>query len=99
MFDVKVLKDFVATNLPKISAETVGWFSVLFLHAATIPSLLSLIAGVSNNLPSMDIVLFVWTGLVLMFVKALIQKDVLNLLTIGVGFMIQAGLLGFLVFK
>jgi len=55
--------------------------------------------GISDKLPSVDVVLFLWAGLVLLFIKALVNKDMLNIITIGVGFIIQAGLLGLLVFK
>lgn len=69
------------------------------MHAATLPSILGLLVGFTDRLPSLDIVLFVWSGLVLLFIRALIIKDMLIATTIGVGFIIQAMLLGFLVFK
>lgn len=99
MFDVKNVKTFFNNQLLKMSAETLNWLAVLFIHCATIPSILALLAGASDRLPSVDVVLFVWTGLFLMFLRSLLVKDMLNAVTIGVGFMIQAGLLGFLVFK
>jgi len=72
---------------------------VLFIHCATIPSLLGLLFGVSDKLPSIDVVVFLWVSLFLMFIKALINKDTLNIITISIGFMVQASLLGLLVFK
>jgi hypothetical protein len=44
-------------------------------------------------------VLLVWTGLTLLFVKAAVQKDMLNLVTIGFGFVIQATLMALIFFK
>jgi hypothetical protein len=46
-----------------------------------------------------DIVLLVWTALVLLFVKAAIQRDLLNLITIGLGFVVQAVLMALIFFK
>lgn len=92
-------KEFFTTHIRTLSAETIGWFAVLLLHSATLPSILGLLFGVSDRLPSVDLIAFLWTGLILFFIKALINKDTLNIITIGVGFMIQAGLLGFIVFK
>jgi hypothetical protein len=46
-----------------------------------------------------DIVLLVWTALVLLFVKAAIQRDLLNLITIGLGFFVQATLMALIFFK
>lgn len=89
----------MAEHVKNISSETVGWLAVLFIHCATIPSLLGLLLGVSDKLPSVDVVVFLWVSLFLLFMKALINKDTLNILTISVGFMVQASLLGLLVFK
>lgn len=96
MFNVKIpLIDYMKS----LSSETVGWLAVLFIHGTTIPSVLGLLLGVSDKLPSIDVVAFLWGSLVLLFIKALINKDTLNIVTISVGFMIQAALLGLLVFK
>jgi hypothetical protein len=56
-------------------------------------------AGLTDRLPSVDLVLLVWTGLTLLFVKAAVQKDILNLVTIGFGFIIQAVMLSLIFFK
>jgi hypothetical protein len=50
----------------------------------------------SATVPSM---LLVWTGLTLLFVKATIQKDMLNIVTIGFGFIVQAVLMALIFFK
>ena len=92
-------KKVVAEKFSHISAEAVGWLAIVFIHCATIPSVLSLIMGMSDRLPSLDVVMFAWGGLLLMFIRALIVKDMLNIITIGVGFFIQAFLLALVVFK
>lgn len=97
--NLNTIKSAIAAHIRSLSADTVGWLAVIFMHAATIPSIIGLMLGVSDRLPSMDVVAFLWTGLVLMFARALILKDMLNIVTIGIGFIVQAGLLGFLVFK
>lgn len=97
--DLEKIKSFFSENITKVSSETIGWLAVVFMHSATLPSILGLIFGVSDRLPSLDVVLFLWTGLILLFIRALINRDMLNIITIGVGFIMQAGLLGFLVFK
>ena len=99
MFNVESVKTFFQQHVKTVSSETLGWLAVLFIHGATIPPMISLLLGVSDRLPTIDVVLFLWTGLLLLFVKALINKDMLNIVTIGVGFAIQASLLGMLVFK
>lgn len=93
------IKAAIAVHIKSLSADTVGWLAVIFMHAATIPSIIGLLMGVSDRLPTMDVVAFLWSGLILLFIRALILKDMLNIVTIGIGFIVQAGLLGFLVFK
>lgn len=98
----KVIDHFrenLADKVTHLSAETVGWLGVLLIHCATIPSTLALIFAVSNKLPPLDVVLFVWAGLMLFFIRALIKKDILNIVTIGAGFFVQAILLSLVVFK
>jgi len=93
------LKTFVTTKISHISAETFGWLAAIVLHASTIPSLLAIMSGLTDRLPGVDLVLLVWTGLTLLFVKAAVQKDMLNIVTIGVGFIVQAVLMALIFFK
>ena len=92
-------KNWAVEKVSHISAETFGWLAVLVLHAATIPSLLAVMSGLTDKLPSVDLVLLVWSGLTLMFVKAAVQKDMLNVVTIGVGFILQAVMMALIFFK
>ena len=96
---VEWVKTFFKEKFSHLSAEGVGWLAIVLVHCATIPSVLSLILGMSDKLPSLDVVLFAWSGLLLLFVKSLISKDTLNIITIGFGFFIQALLLALVVFK
>ena len=98
-FDLNKFKTFVTEKISHISAETVGWLAAIVLHASTIPSLLAVMAGLTDRLPGVDLVLLVWAGLTLMFVKASIQKDMLNIVTIGLGFIVQAVMMALIFFK
>jgi hypothetical protein len=46
-----------------------------------------------------DVVLFMWAGLVLLFGRAVVLKDTLNIVTIGAGFIIQAVIMALILFK
>jgi hypothetical protein len=91
--------EFFSTHFSKISAETMGWLAAIALHAATIPTLLALLTGLTDTTPSVDVVLLMWLGLVLLFGRAVILKDLLNIVTIGLGFVIQATLMALILFK
>lgn len=98
-FNLQSFKNFVADKFSHISAETTGWLAIVVLHASTIPSLLAVMAGLTDRLPGVDLVLLVWSGLTLLFVKAAVQKDMLNLVTIGFGFIVQAVMMALIFFK
>jgi hypothetical protein len=91
--------EFVRTKVSVISAETFGWLAVVVLHSATIPSLFAVMAGLTDRMPAVDLVLLIWTGLALLFVKAAVQKDMLNIVTIGLGFIAQAVMMALIFFK
>ena len=93
------IAEFFTTHFSKISADTLGWLAAIALHAATIPTLLALLTGLTDSTPSVDVVLFLWLGLVLLFGRAIILKDLLNISTIGLGFVIQSALMALILFK
>jgi hypothetical protein len=86
-------------HLPKVSAETLGWLAVILIHCATIPTLLALLTGLSDTVPNLDIVLFMWAGLVLLFFRAVVMRDLLNIITVGLGFITQAVIMAMILFK
>jgi hypothetical protein len=90
---------WLAEHLPRVSADTLGWLAVILIHCATIPTLLALLTGLSDNVPNLDIVLFMWSGLVLLFVRSVVMKDALNIITIGTGFIVQATIMAMILFK
>jgi hypothetical protein len=93
------LRTWLEQHLPKVSAETLGWLAVVVIHCATIPTLLALLTGLSDSVPNLDIVMFMWTGLILLFFRAVVLKDMLNIITIGLGFITQAVIMAMILFK
>lgn len=93
------IKQFFKEHFENISSETFGWVAVLCLIGSIIPSLLALMTGLTDTPPPIDMVLMIWAALVLIFAKAVIKKDLLNIVTIGLGFVIQAVLMALIFFK
>jgi hypothetical protein len=93
------LRTWLEQHLPKVSADTLGWLAVVLIHCATIPTLFALLTGLSDNVPNLDIVIFMWAGLVLLFFRAVVLKDMLNIITIGLGFITQAVIMSMILFK
>jgi hypothetical protein len=90
---------FLDEHLHRVSADTLGWLAGIVIHCATIPTLLALLTGLSDRTPSVEIVLFMWAGLVLLFMRAVVLKDILNIITIGAGFITQAVIMALILFK
>jgi len=99
LFDLDLLVKNIKTHAPQVSAETMGWVAVILMHLATIPTLLAVLTGLTEKMPPVDLVLFAWAGLFCFFIKAAIQKDFLNIVTIGFGFFVQAALMAMIIFK
>jgi hypothetical protein len=86
-------------GIPIVSADTLGILGIMVLHSTTIPSLLALLNATSDALPSIDVVAFIWAGLLLLFVRSFILKEMIGIFTNFAGFFVQACLLGLLLFK
>jgi len=50
-------------------------------------------------LPPLSMVVLIWSGLLLFFIRSAIMKDKLYMLSNGIGFFFQSIMLAFLVFK
>ena len=98
-FNLQTIRDFLTNHLSRISGDTLGWLAAIVIHCATLPSLLALLSGLSDKTPSLDVILLMWAGLVLLFARAVVLKDALNIITIGVGFIAQAVLMALILFK
>jgi hypothetical protein len=96
---IVAIREFLANSLATLSADTLGWLAAIVLHCATLPAFLALMTGLSDRTPSLDMILFLWGGLVLLFLRAVVLKDMLNIITIGFGFILQAGFMAFILFK
>ena len=96
---IVAIREYLENSLATLSADTLGWLAAIVLHCATVPTLLALMTGLSDRVPSLDVVAFLWAGLVMLFLRAIVLKDTLNIITIGVGFIVQAGLMALILFR
>jgi hypothetical protein len=97
--DIQKAVAWISKALAPISAETFAWLAVIFIHAATVPTLLAVSAGLSDQMPALDLVLLTWAGLTALFAQACVQKNMLQIITIAVGFIIQSVLMALIFFK
>lgn len=97
--DIEKWVKWLQTVIAPISAATLGWLAVILIHSATIPTLIAVLTGLSDKMPSVDMVLLTWAGLVALFAQACVQKNFLNIVTIALGFIIQSSLMVLIFFK
>jgi len=90
---------FVKEHLGKVSAHTLGWIGIILLHFASVPTLLAVLWGQSDKLPPLDLMIFIWTALITLFFRALIERNSLYIATICLGFAAQSFLMSLILFK
>jgi hypothetical protein len=98
LFFVNLFLEF-KSKIKNISINGIEWTAILALHAVTIPTLLSLMAGLSDRTPPIDMIIIIWTALGLLFMKSLMKRDLISIAVIGFGFMGQAILMALIFFK
>ena len=81
IINLQKISEFCRTKLTAATAETIAWIGLILIHAATVPTLLAVMSGLTEKMPPVDLVLFVWAGLSLFFVRAAILKDMVMVIT------------------
>ena len=99
VFNIREMAQNLVENIGHISAETLAWIGVILIHMSTIPTLIAILTGLTEKMPPVDLVGLVWLGLFMFFLRSVIARDLLNIITIGFGFFIQATLMGLIIFK
>lgn len=80
------------------NAEIGGYLGIVLIQGATLPTSISLIMGWSDHLPPLSMVLLVWLGLILFFIRALVRFDWLYLISNGIGLLANSLLLILIVY-
>jgi hypothetical protein len=106
MFIIDQIKDavfflvkFAKDHLGHVSAHTLGWVTIILLHLSSIPTLVSVLMAQSDKLPPVDLMVFVWSALITLFFKALIERNFLYIATICLGFAAQTVIMSLILFK
>ena len=60
---------FIKDHLVNVSAHTLGWLTIVMLHLRSVPTLLAVLTHQSDRMPPVDIMLFIWGGLIAIFFK------------------------------
>ena len=90
---------FFRDHLGHVSAHTLGWITIVLLHLSSIPTLVAVLMAQSDKLPPVDLMVFVWSALITLFFKALIERNFLYIATICLGFAAQTVIMSLILFK
>jgi hypothetical protein len=91
--------NFLRSHIGTLSANTLGWLTIVLLHFASIPTLLAVLLTQNDKLPPVDLMIFVWSGLITLFFKNLIERNFINIATICLGFCAQTVIMSLILFK
>ena len=94
-----IVYNFLQNHLGSISSHTLGWLTIVLLHFASIPTLLAVLLAQNDKLPPVDLMIFVWSGLITLFFKSLIERNFLYIATICLGFCAQTVIMSLILFK
>jgi hypothetical protein len=87
------------SSIRQVSIDGIGWTGLIALHAVTIPSLFGLMTGLTDNTPPIDMVIILWAAMALFYIKAILERNVVSLVIIGLGFIMQSILMALVFFK
>ena len=92
-------KQTLLQRVATISTDSLGWIATIAFHLAIIPTLISLLTAVNDRVPTADVVLFLWVGLMTIMVRSIVIKDTINILINSFGFFVQLCLFTLIMFK
>ena len=74
----------------KLLGEIGGYAGMILLQGATLPQMIEAIIDPANaNLAPLSMVLMVWVGLLLYFIRAFVQRDFLYMISNGIGLILN----------
>jgi len=94
-----MILQFIQDHLVNVSAHTLGWLTIVMLHLSSVPTLLAVLTHQSDKMPPVDIMLFIWGGLIAIFFKSLFERNYLYIATVCLGFVGQTVLMSLILFK
>ncbi len=70
-------------------ADLGGWTGIALIQGASLPSMIAVFMGWSENLPPASMVCMIWIGLALFLYRSYVRKDHLAVVSNGLGAILQ----------
>lgn len=97
-FAKSLLKEFKNT-IKQVSIDGIGWAALIGLHLVTVPSLVGLMYGLTDYTPPIDMIVILWGSLGLFYIKSILEKNIVSIVIIGLGFLAQSVMMALVFFK
>lgn len=98
LFFKNLYKDF-KSSVKQVSIDGIGWAALIGLHLVTVPSLIGLMYGLTDYTPPIDMIIILWGSLGLFYVKSILEKNIVSIVIIGLGFLAQSVMMALVFFK
>ena len=82
----------------KLIGEISGWTGIVLIQSSTLPTTFARITDPLSPMPPLSMVLLVWFGLFLFLIRAIIQRDLLYIVSNAIGFFFQSILMALIIF-
>ena len=76
-----------------------GWVGMVGIQFATIPTIIKILSGALTQIPPFDMVFLMWSGLILLLIRAIGDKDNLYIVANSCGLACQSILLWLIIDK
>lgn len=83
----------------KVIGNSCGWIGMLLVQGSVLPPTYNILMGHSDKVPPLEMVLTIFIGLSLYLIRAVIQKDMVHIVSNSIGFMAQGLLMTLIIFK
>jgi hypothetical protein len=90
---------FLRDHISRVTGNTLGFLTIILLHLASMPTLMSVLLAQSDKLPPADLMVFIWSALTTLFFKSMLERNLLYVATICVGFVAQTLIMGLILFR
>jgi len=87
------------SSIRQVSIDGINWTALIALQCVLVPTLSGLMLHLTDATPPIDMVLILWGATALFYIKAILEKNVISLLIIGLGFMMQSIMMALIFFK
>jgi hypothetical protein len=94
----KLYTDF-KNSIRQVSIDGINWTALIALHAVTVPSLLALMTDITDVTPPIDMIVILWAAMGLLYIRSILERNVVSIIIIGMGFIVQSVMMALIFFK